>query len=407
MNLVPFCTNQYIFQAVNKIEVVLYSILFGMLLFTVISKTIINKKFDIISLIVLILLTVIIFIKTQTLTLFYVVLLLLYLYLIFINLHLAKSYIYNRTIKNKVLEHVKSDTSDFYFCTDLNNKILDYSQSFMQLTKLNKTDILKKDGWQILFDEADIKKINGSEFIISNAKVFLAHLDEIVSKYKMYQFDIDIRLKDQTEITHYIGLAQAIYFKEKKIATAIYLYSDKVSVLTTIKQKLDKTLDSLFNYKNIVQILMSLSEGVCLYFDYQERLYYATQSFKNFMNNDISSYTFQDVFEMIVAEDKEQYIEQSETINSASVTRIKFKIVLNNVCYQAIEDSIYLSKDGKEFVSVIHIIGKENSYVTQGVLSTKESIDLLTEISSTPITPVVYAMEDILNKVLGDEEDEK
>ena len=124
------------------------------------------------------------------------------------------------------------------------------------------------------------------------------------------------------------------------------------------------------------------------------------------MNNDKDTYTFQEIYQMIAEDDKDMYVNQSETINSVSVTRLKFKMNFKNTYYTAIEDSIYLTKDGEEFVSIIHILGKESNYTPVGILTSKEASDLLTSISSSPITPVVYEMEDILNKVLGDEKDE-
>lgn len=395
------------FEQFRIIDVVLLSVIIAMCIYTVVTKALLLKKIDIISSVILVLFVSFNFIKTTTLVYFYILISILYIYIILNNIYFFRNYLIAKYRTNKVCEHIKNDTADYYFCLNQKDKLIDYSASFTQIAKLSKKDLTKKTGWQIIFDSFDIKKINGEEFILSNVSVFLSHLDELVSKYKMYQFNLDLKLKEEKNITHYIGLIQPIYYKDKKVGTGIYLYHDKVNTVTEIKNQMDQVINSLFNYKNALHILMSLSEGVCLYFDYQEKLYYATQSFKNFMNNGKDTYTFQEVYQMIAEDDKEMYVAQSETVNSINVTRIKFKMLFNNTYYTAIEDSMYLTKDGEEFVSMIHILGNAKEYVPEGILSTKEAQDLLTAISLTPITPVVYEMEDILNKVLGSDEDEE
>ena len=152
---------------------------------------------------------------------------------------------------------------------------------------------------------------------------------------------------------------------------------------------------------------MSLSDGVALYYDYQERLFFATQSFQDFVGIDKESYTFKEVYEMIVDDDKEKYNEQSSTINSISPTRIKIRLRINNILFNAIEDAVFLTRDGEEYVSIIHITSRCDESLNNKILSTKESIDIISGLSETPIAPVVYKVEELLNESLKDDINEE
>jgi hypothetical protein len=90
-----------------------------------------------------------------------------------------------------------------------------------------------------------------------------------------------------------------------------------------------------------------------------------------------------------------------------NVTRIKFRMRINNNIYNAIEDSIYLTKNGNEFVSLIHITNKITDFVPNEILSTKETVELLKTLSENVITPVVYETESALNKVLKENNNDK
>lgn len=152
---------------------------------------------------------------------------------------------------------------------------------------------------------------------------------------------------------------------------------------------------------------MSLSEGVGLYYDYQEKLFYATESFKQFVGIDKESYSFKEVYDMIIDEDKDKYNEQSSTINSISPTRIKIRLRINNVCFNAVEDAVFLSREGEEYVSIIHILSRCDEEIVDRIISTKESVDIISGLSETPIAPVVYKVEELLNDSLKDDINEK
>ncbi len=405
MNLLSMSKSLAIYQMVNKYEIVLYAILFGALVLTIISKSIISRKVDFITIILLIILIAIIFIPAINLSLFYLLMILSYIYLCLINVDLYLKFIFKQTRNKKLLEHIKNDTTDYYLSLDLKNKILDYSGSLLNLTKLTDKQIRKSKSWELLFKHLNVVKLNNEVYGKEVLANFILSLEKVVSKYKLYQFDIEVK---NEEITKYNCFIQAIYYKNLKIGLNVYIYSDKMQVLTRLKENLDVTLTSLYNYKKSLHILMSLQEGMALYFDYQEKLYYATESFKNFMNNNKTTYTFQEIYEMIADDDKDSYVEESRNINNLNINRIKFKLLLKDEVYFAIEDSINLSTDDNELVSVIKILGLASKVDSSPILSTQQTIDLMKEFAQTPVTPIVYEIEELLNSVLEKEEkDEK
>lgn len=366
------------------------------------------KLNDYISFGVLLLFIILAFTKmiVESKALRYVLIIILFLYFIWVVLFTIYDIIVYKLRRDKVHEQIKNDTYDMYMALDEFGNVIEYSNSLSDLTRLTKQEIIGKKGWMILFDNLNIETINGQQFISSNASYFLNHIDEEASKLKMYSFDMVIRIYGEKESTHYVGLFQTMYFKSKKIGSAIYLYKDRKKALLDVKEKLSESLNMLYKNKNVLKILMSLSEGIALYYDYQEKLYYATEAFKNYVGNNVEAYTFQQFYDFIDDEDKELYAEQSKTINSISVTRIKFKMKIKNISYNAIEDSLYLTKDGLELVSIIHITSRSDTITQNDVLSTKEAVELLHDLAKNPVSDVADKYERVLNTVTKDEESE-
>lgn len=400
-------TLAFVYQDVEKIGIVFYTLLFAVLVCTMVAQFFVFKKYDYLSLVQLLLLIAVLFLGNDKKVLFYVIVVLSTIIIALRLCQLTYHYLCGNTIKQKVEEHLKNDTIDFFITMDKKNRIINSSVSFAQMTKLTKKEILKKNGWYLMFEALDVVKINDEEFITSNKELFIAHLDEVLSKYKMYEFTLDLKLEEHDLPTHYNGYIQAIYFKDKKIGTAVYLYSDRQSLISGIKGKLDLAINNLYNHKNVLHILMSLSEGVALYYDYQERLFFATQSFQEFVGLEKESYTFKEVYEMIVDEDRELYNEQSGTINSISPTRIKIRLNINNVCFNAIEDALFLTREGEEYISIIHITSRCDEATNNRILSSKESAEILSGLSESSIAPVVYKVEELLNESLKDDIDEE
>ena len=336
----------------------------------------------------------------------YLMIIVLFLYLVFYILYFIYDQLSVHIRRKEVHEQIKNDSYDIYLSLDEFGNILEYSNSLQEITRLTKNELIGKKGWKILFDNLNIETINGNQFISSNAAFFLNHLDEETSKLKFYEFNLDAKIYNEKESTHYLGLVQTHYLKNKKIGSAIYLYKDREQAVNYIKNSLDNVINLYYKHKEVLKILMSLSEGVVLYFDYQEKLYYATQAFMNFVGLEKNAYTFQELYSMISEDDKELYNEQSKTINSVNLTRIKYRLVVKGIEYNAVEDSLYLSKDSNELVSIIHITSRADEITNDGVLSTKEAVELMNELSRSSISKTVDKYDEILQEALKEEKGE-
>ncbi len=360
-----------------------------------------NKKIDYLA--IFFLLIHIVFIIIQSVLKPYCFYLLFGIELVFVivgNVWFIYTIVWTNTIKQKILEQVKNDTSDYYFCLNQNNQIVDYGYNFGVTCNLTKRQMMSKKGLVMTFKAFNVTSINGKEYSIDTLNDFKNSLLEASSKFKMYEFILEVKSEKNENRKSYKGFAQPIYLGNKRIATAIYLYFNKVDIVEELRKKVTTSLKRLKDYKNVSQILLSLSEGVALYYDYQENLFFATQQFLNYTLSNKKTYTFKEFYDLIVDEDKEHYNMQTETVNSINVTRIKFRMKIKDVVFNAIEDSLFLTKEGQEYISIIHITSLDNENINDNILSTKEAVDLMSNLSETPVTPIVYKTEEILTKAL-------
>ena len=360
-----------------------------------------NKKIDYLA--IFFLLIHIVFIIIQSVLKPYCFYLLFGIELVFVivgNVWFIYTLVWTNTIKQKILEQGKNDTSDYYFCLNQNNQIVDYGYNFGVTCNLTKRQMMSKKGLVMAFKAFNVTSINGKEYSIDTLNDFKNSLLEASSKFKMYEFILEVKSEKNENRKSYKGFAQPIYLGNKRIATAIYLYFNKVDIVEELRKKVTTSLKRLKDYKNVSQILLSLSEGVALYYDYQENLFFATQQFLNYTLSNKKTYTFKEFYDLIVDEDKEHYNMQTETVNSINVTRIKFRMKIKDVVFNAIEDSLFLTKEGQEYISIIHITSLDNENINDNILSTKEAVDLMSNLSETPVTPIVYKTEEILTKAL-------
>ena len=158
--------------------------------------------------------------------------------------------------------------------------------------------------------------------------------------------------------------------------------------------------------RNQNHAMMSLSDGVLLYFDFETKYYVATESFCRFTNTHQREYTFSEIINFIHPDDLETYIEQSETINSLSTTRLKFRLLINDTYYNVMEDSIYLGND-TDLVSIIRICEKSLETSKDAMFSTYEATKIIDTLSTTNIDSVITKTKNILDTVIGDDFDDK
>ena len=305
---------------------------------------------------------------------------------------------------NKKLSKFLKDTQyDFFIQVNKKNKIKDYGVALLKTVGLTKKEVVKKDVWHLLFDTLEIQTINKLDATTSNFNDFVNEYENSTSKFKTYNFEMGIVLKEH-KVT-YKGIIEPIYMGNHLIGRNIYFYIDRIKNIQMLKDELNSAIHDLERLRNQNFAMMSLADGVLLYFDYETKYYVATESFCRFTNTHQREYTFEEIINFIHPDDLESYIEQSETINSVSVTRLKFRLLINDTYYNVMEDSIYLSGE-TDLVSIIRICEKNEEGSENAMFSTYEATKIIETLSTTNIESVIEKTKNILDTVVGDDTDE-
>ena len=303
----------------------------------------------------------------------------------------------------KLTRFLKESEYDFYIQVNQKNKIRDFGTSLLKTAGLTKKDVLKKDVWHFLFDTLEILTINKLEATTANFNNFVSEYEAATSKFKTYNFEMKIVIKE-SDVT-YKGIIEPIYLGNHLIGRNIYFYVDRMKNIQRLKDELNNAINDIEKLRNQNYAMMSLADGVLMYFDYETKYYVATESFCRFTNTHQREYTFEEIINFIHPDDLERYIEQSETINSASVTRLKFRLLINDTYYNVMEDSIYLNGD-TDLVSIIRICEKNEELGEDSVFSTYEATKIIETLSTTNIEAVIEKTKNILDTIIGDETDE-
>jgi len=324
-------------------------------------------------------------------------------YLIFIS--------YDKELNN----FLKNNEFDFFIQVDKKDKIVNYSNKLLKISHLPPKEVKGMHCWKLLLDYLKVSKINKKPVELTLIGEFINTYKESNSKHIIYQFEFEMPKLDSLASTDdskdlstfkYIGLIQPIYFKNKLLGRNIYFYQDRMQVLHDLRSALSTAVMDLTNAQNFIYIMMSLTDYVGLYFDYNTRMYIATEQFMKYTNSHQKEYTFDEFMEMMHPNDVERYIEEASTINSLSVTRIKYRLLINDDYYFVLEDSININKD-QDLVSIIRILNKTDEAQPRNVpLTNNEIEEAIDSLNTADINTLMTKTENILNTVVGKEDEE-
>ncbi len=319
------------------------------------------------------------------------------------------------TYDKEINNFLKNNEFDFFVQTDSKDKIINFSNKLLSITKMVKKDIKGVHCWKLLIDYLKITKINKKELNLNVTADFLKQFKEANSNHVIYQFEfempkIDDLTKEKDDTTKdlttikYTGLIQPIYYKKRLIGRNIYFYQDRMQVLHDLRNALKSATFDLQTSYNFIYVMMSLMDYVGLYFDYNTRTYVATEAFMKFTRTHQREYTFNQFMDLMHPDDVEAYVEQAATINSNAVTKLKYRLLINEDYYYVMEDSININKDA-DLVSVIRILNKtSDGFKHDTPLSTHEAETLIDKLSVSDINDVIRKTENILNTVVGKDE---
>ena len=370
----------------------------------IISKILTVKKLDILDLLLLILLNILI-IRFDNEVIDIICTCLLGLVMVYTIFSFVIDYLKHDLRRQQLFNYMKESEIDFFFQTDHKDRIINYSKTNFKNSKITRKDIYKHILWKFIFDYFAIVSLNNEEFNLEVGTKFLTNYKLANSKLKKYKFEIVV--KHEEEYIKYIDILEPIVLYNQVIGRNIYIYQDRLQMIDTLKVTLEEACADLEQAKDQTYILMSLSNEVVLYYDYHSKTYIATEAFCRFSDTHQKEYKFKDIYQMIHPDDRNLYAEQAKAVNSMMVTKIKYRMNVNNEYYNVIEDSINVIKDDC-LVSIIRVISKANEKENKDTpLSTEEANSLIDNLHNTNITKVIDDVEDIMNAVVGEIEDEE
>ena len=335
------------FIDLGEVAICTYMILIVVIL-AILKYVIINKKpiIDAAALVVLFIVSAIListstklFVKLLITALF----ILLAAYAVYDFIVSAKIYILR---KSKVQDYLKNSEFEYYLQLNKRNKVIDFSANILTLTNRSKEGLVHLKFPEFLFDCLNIESVNGEKYTLNSLPEFRSQVNSATSKLKNYEFSFSAR-NDVNEIINYQGIIQPIYFGETFIGKNIYISVNRMEILEKTRNSLAECATNLIDARNQLYVLMSLTSGVVMYFDFQTKNYIATESFQKFTDTAQEEYDFDDFLRMLHPEDVQFYIDQTSTINSLTSTRLKFRMIIGNKYFSVIEDSIYLAKEEK------------------------------------------------------------
>lgn len=300
--------------------------------------------------------------------------------------------------RTRIHDFLKNSEFEYYVQVNNKNKVIDYSLNLLSLIKRDNEGMYDVKFPNFIFNSFNMISLNGEPFNLSLESAFELNYRKTLSRHKNYEFTFTVSDENNNEIT-YDCLIQPVYFHNTLIAKNIYISVNRMQILESTRFALAECTQNLLDARNQTYVLMSLTSGVVMYFDFQTKMYNSTESFQKYTDTIRQEYDFDEFLSMIHPEDVQLYMDQSSTVNSLRTTRLKFRMFIGSKYYGVIEDSIFLAKDEK-LVSLIRVTGdayKEEA--SDVVLSTQEANDILENLGLSDIDKMAGATLDLLNRI--------
>lgn len=301
-----------------------------------------------------------------------------------------QNYLANYFLKNAVY--------DYYFSTNKKDKMIDASDSYLDLVSLELKELKKSKGLATMLSEMKIKKINGRASSDASLK-FQFDYDKAIDQNELYQFDLEVLIDDEVVLLK--GIIQPIHYKDKFIGRNVYLMNDKTSTFTSLRSKIIELESELETSNKQTYALMSLTKHAIMYYDYKTATYVATEGLNNYLEVNQKEFSIEEFFDMIHPDDLASYQEQGAMINSMMPNRTKLRLYINKKYYDVYDDSLYLNKDSC-LVSIISLVSDPElvSVKHQEEVKNASMWATLEELNPTDV------MDDLLNGIDLDKKDD-
>ena len=248
---------------------------------------------------------------------------------------------------------LKNAPFDYYFAADAKDRIFDFNDEFVDITRLEKEELFGSRGLQTLLSKLQITTINNQP--ISETLFMRFHVDYEKSANVKTPSHFQMTMMEYGQELEFVGIIDPINQKDKFIGRCVYFSKSNKQALRKIEEGLYDALETIKNDRSQLYVMMSMLENVVMYYDYNTSTYVVTEQMAKMLGLTQREYSIGEFINMIKPTDLPYYQEQSNIISSVEVTRLKYNLYLGGQYYPVYDDLIYLKRDSK-LISIIHLV---------------------------------------------------
>lgn len=294
---------------------------------------------------------------------------------------------------------IKNAPFDYYYATDDQDFITDFSETFMSLTGLEAYEIYNTLGFQTLMSKLFITHINGEE--INNANAVRLNYDYMSTKDVNKSQYFEITVKENEEEFDILGIVEPVYYKNKFIGKNVYLSKNNKHNLSKLQDGLTDALKVIQDDRAQLYVMMSMADHVIMYYDYNTSTYVMTEVMAKKLSLQHRELNIEEYISLIHPADIQHYQEQGTVISAQEVTRIRYRIRLNKKYYDVVEDAIYLNRDGK-LISIIRLADYQDNLEVFTKMETQEETKPTIKESKVDYKEKLEDTFKVLEKLLGE-----
>ena len=140
-------------------------------------------------------------------------------------------------------------------------------------------------------------------------------------------------------------IVEPIFYRNKFLGRNVYLAKSNSKVLIKLQESLTNAIQTIDNDRSQVYAMMSLVEGVLMYYDYNTKTYVVTEQVANYFGLSQREFTLNEYVNLVHPDDFRHFEEQTSVISSIDVTTIKYRLKLGSKYYLIEEKAMYLNRD--------------------------------------------------------------
>lgn len=306
---------------------------------------------------------------------------------------------------HKATNLIKNAPFDYYYATDKKDKIVDFSESFLELSNSEPSELYKTLGLQTLLAQLNILTINGQEFSEPVALKF--HYDYMNTAKTNNPAHFYMTLLENEEEIECLGIVEPIICNKRFVGRNIYLAKSNKETLRKIQAGLTEALNAIKDDRAQLYSMMSMVENVVMYYDYNTSTYVVTEQMAKMLNLVQREFSIGEFIGMIHPQDLPRYQEQSTIISSIEVSRLRYRLKLGDKYYPILDDVMYLNRDAN-LISVIHLeeYNSSNDVPEVDIIKeTKEKVESTENLEDVNYQDKILETLKMLEKVLGDDDE--